>query len=58
VPLGGLGGVGVCRLAILNGVELLQKLVRHEIDGREEIDDALEDADCISDMHPFHTVEA
>jgi hypothetical protein len=56
--LGGLGCAGVCRLAILNGVELLQELVRHEIDGWEEIDDTLENADCIADMHPFQAVEA
>jgi hypothetical protein len=46
------------RLAVRDCLELLQKLVGHEVDGREEVDNALENADSITDMHPFHAIEA
>lgn len=47
-----------CRLAVGNCFQLLEEFVGHEVDGWEEVDHTFEGGDGVTDMHPFHTVEA
>jgi hypothetical protein len=58
MPLLRLRGVLRSRFPIFDGVELLEELLGHEVDSREVVDNALEDADGIPDMHPFQAIEA
>jgi hypothetical protein len=57
MALRGLRHIRRGRFPLRDCLQLLQELVGHEIDGWEKVDDALEDADGIADMHPFHTIE-